>query len=388
MTDSAEAIIVGAGVHGASLAFHLAGAGVRTVVVERASVAAGATGRSSGLVRMHYDVEADARLAWRSHAYFVDWDERVGGECGFVETGFLQLVAPDEAERLRANVAMQQRVGIDTRLVDAGTVTELLPGCVVDDVVIAAHEPRSGYADPSMTTAAFLAAARGMGARLVTGSTVTGVRVQDDRVVGVDTTRGPIDAPLVIDAAGPWARQLASSVGLELPLQVWRHDVAYLRRPADVGPHPVVIDFANAMYARPEGGSLTLVALEDGNPVGGSPDEPVDAAARGFLERAAARLARRLPAMEDAGLHSAHSGLDGITPDQHPIIGPAGPEGFFLDCGFSGTGFKIAPAVGEALAGVILGRPSRDVDLAPYRFERFAEGDPVVGEHPYAPIWR
>jgi sarcosine oxidase, subunit beta len=388
MSDTAEAIIVGAGVHGASLAFHLTEAGVNTVVVERASVAAGATGRSSGLVRMHYDVEADARLAWRSHAYFVDWAERVGGDCGFVETGFLQLVAPDEAERLRANVAMQQRVGIDTRLVDAATVAELLPGCVVDDVVAAAHEPRSGYADPSMTTAAFLAAARERGARLLTGRRVTGVRVEHDRVVGVDTTLGPIDAPLVVDAAGPWAGQVASSVGVELPLHVWRHDVAYLRRPPAVARHPVLIDFANAMYARPEGASLTLVALEDGNPVGGSPDEPVDTAARGFLERAATRLARRLPAMEDAGLHSAHSGLDGITPDQHPIIGPAGPEGFVLDCGFSGTGFKIAPAVGEALAGFILGRPSPHADLAPYRVERFAEDDPVIGEHPYAPIWR
>ncbi|HSK92433.1 MAG TPA: FAD-binding oxidoreductase [Candidatus Angelobacter sp.] len=387
MNDTAEAIIVGAGIHGASLAFHLAEAGMRPVVVERNSIAAGATGRSSGLVRMHYDVEADARLAWRSHAYFVDWAERVGGDCGFVETGFLQLVAPDEADRLRANVAMQQRIGIDTQLVDADTVGKLLPGCVVDDVVVAAHEPRSGYADPSMTTSMLLASARGKGARLLTGRTVTGVRVASDRVIGVDTTHGPIDAPLVVDAAGPWAAALAATVGLELPIEVWRHDVAYLRRPPEIGTHPVVIDFANAMYARPEGASLTLVALEDGNPVGGSPDEPVDAAQRGFLERAAARLARRLPAMEDAGLHSAHSGLDGITPDLHPIIGPAGPEGFFLDCGFSGTGFKIAPAVGEALAGLILRRSSQVVDLVPYRFERFAEDDPVIGEHPYAPIW-
>jgi glycine/D-amino acid oxidase-like deaminating enzyme len=258
----------------------------------------------------------------------------------------------------------------------------------VDDVVLAAWEPRSGYADPSMTTATLLAAAKARGARLRTGCAVTGVRVAGGRVVGVDTGRGPIDTPIVVDAAGAWAGSLAASVGLDLPLDVWRHDVAYLRHPPGSGRHPVVIDFANAMYARPEGDALTLVALEDGNPIGGSADDPVDAAARGFLERAAERLARRLPAMADAGLHSAHSGQDGITPDQHPIIGPAGPEGFYLDCGFSGTGFKIAPAVGAALAGLILDRPSSDLDLAPFRLERFADGAPIVGEHPYAPIWR
>jgi glycine/D-amino acid oxidase-like deaminating enzyme len=155
-----------------------------------------------------------------------------------------------------------------------------------------------------------------------------------------------------------------------------------------MGSHPVVIDFANSMYARPEGEHLTLVALEDGNPLGGSPDAPVDAAAPGFLERAAARLAQRLPAMDEAGLHSAHSGQDGITPDMHPIIGPAGPKGFYLDTGFSGTGFKIAPAVGAALAQLIVEGRSRDVDLGIYRYERFAEGDLVEGQHPYAPIWR
>jgi len=388
MVETAEAVIVGAGVHGAALAFHLAEAGLRPVVVERGTAAGGATGRSSGLVRMHYDVEADAKLAWLSHGYFAHWTDRVGGDCGFVQTGFLQLVPANEVDALRANVAMQRAIGIDTRLIGPDEVREHLPGALVDDVEAAAWEPQSGYADPTMTTTSLLAAARARGARLMTRSTVTAVRVEGERVVGVETSRGPIDAPIVVDAAGAWAGPLAESVGLELPIQVWRHDVAYLRRPEGIGGHPVVIDFANSMYARPEGEHLTLVALEDGNPLGGSPDAAVDAAAPGFLERAAARLAQRLPAMDEAGLHSAHSGQDGITPDMHPIIGPAGPEGFYLDTGFSGTGFKIAPAVGAALAQLIVDGRSRDVDLGIYRFERFAAGELVEGEHPYAPIWR
>ncbi len=387
MPEAAEAIIVGAGIHGASLAFHLAEQGIRPLVLERATVGAGATGRSSGLVRMHYDVEAEARLAWRSHAYFADWANRVGGECGFTVAGFVQMVPAHEVPALRANTTMQQRIGIPTSLLNADALRGVLPGIEIDDDQLAAFEPRSGYADPTQTTGSLMAAALARGARLIQGCGVTGVRVQGDRVVGVDTNRGAYDAPIVVDAAGAWAGRVAAMVGLEVPIKVWRHDVAYVQRPPDVPRHPAFIDFLNAFYARPEGESLTLVALEDGNPMSGDPDAPVDAAAPGFIERAAERVVQRLPAFARAGLHSAHSGQDGITPDQHPIIGPAGPDGFWLDCGFSGTGFKTAPAIGESLAQLIVDGPAANDDLAIYRLERFAAGEPIVGDHPYGPMW-
>jgi sarcosine oxidase subunit beta len=388
VAEHADAVIVGAGIHGASLAFHLAEAGVRPLVVERGTAAGGATGRSSGLVRMHYDVPEDAKLAWLSHAYFANWADRIGGDAGFVRTGFIQIVPSEEVAALRANVAMQQALGIDTQLIGPDEVREQLPGAIVDDVEVAAWEPQSGYADPTMTTTSLLATAQARGARLLARTSVTSVRTEGDRVTGVETSRGTIEAPIVVLAAGAWSGSIAATAGLDLPVQVWRHDVAYLRRPDGIGKHPVIIDFANSMYARPEGEHLTLVALEDGNPLGGSPDAPVDAAVHGFLEKAAARLAERWPAMNEAGLHSSHSGQDGITPDMHPIIGPAGPAGLFLDTGFSGTGFKIAPAVGAALAQLIVSGRSPDVDLGIYRFERFASGDVIAGEHPYAPIWR
>jgi sarcosine oxidase subunit beta len=388
MVETADAIIVGAGVQGASLAFHLAERGMRPLVLERATVAAGATGRSSGLVRMHYDVEAEARLAWRSHAYFCDWAQRVGGESGFTVVGFLQMVPPDELPALRANTEMQQRIGIRTALVDADEVRRILPGIEIEDDQVAAFEPQSGYADPTQTTGSLMAAAVARGARLIQGCTVSGVRTDGSRVVGVSTSRGPFDAPIVVDAAGAWAPGLAATVGLELPIKVWRHDVAYVQRPPDVPRHVAFIDFENAFYARPEGESLTLVALEDGNPITSDPDAPVDAAAVGFIEKAAERVVRRLPAFARAGLHSAHSGQDGITPDQHPIIGPAGPDGFWLHCGFSGTGFKTAPAMGASLAQLITDGPSANDDLAIYRLSRFASGEVIVGEHPYADIWR
>lgn len=388
MADMPDAIIVGAGVHGASLAFHLAERGMRPLVLERATVAAGATGRSSGLVRMHYDLEAEARLAWRSHAYFRDWAHRIGGESGFTEVGFLQMVPPEEVSALRANTAMQQRIGISTGLVEADEVRRLLPGIDIQGDQLAAFEPLSGYADPTQTTSSLMAGAVARGAQLIQGCAVTGVRVDGDRVVGVDTSRGPFDAPIVVDAAGAWAGRVAALAGLNLPLNVWRHDVAYVQRPPDVPRHVAFIDFLNAFYCRPEGEWLSLVALEDGNPMEGDPDAPVDAAAPGFIERAAERVVRRLPGFARAGLHSAHSGQDGITPDQHPIIGPAGPEGFWLDCGYSGTGFKTAPAVGASLAELITDGVAANDDLAMFGLERFAAGEPIEGEHPYAAMWR
>jgi glycine/D-amino acid oxidase-like deaminating enzyme len=388
MPDVADAIIIGAGVHGASLAFHLAERGLRPVVLERSTLASGATGRSSGLVRMHYDVESDARLAWCSHRFFREWGDRVGGECGFTRTGFLQLVPDEEVDALRANVAMLQAIGIPTVTVGAAAVADLVPGIATDDITLAAWEPESGYADPTATTAALLGAATARGARVVQRAPVTGIRVERGRVVGVDTPRGAWDSAIVVDAAGAWAPGIAAMVGVALPVDVWRHDVAYVRRPDHVAPHPAMIDFANACYIRPEGSNLTLIGLEDGNELGSSPDRPVDSAAPGFIERAAERLCHRLPEFAGGGLQSAHSGQDGITPDQHPIIGPAGPDGFYVDCGFSGTGFKIAPAVGLCLAELILDGEATTVDLHPYRLERFDEGDLVAGANPYGPIWQ
>ena len=387
MAETADVIIIGAGIHGASLAFHLAERGVKAVVLEKATVASGATGRSSGMVRMHYDVEADARLAWRSHAYFADWEHRVGGESGFTNVGFLQMVPPEEADALRHNVAMQQRIGIATGLVDADEVRRLLPGIQIEDDQVAAFEPLSGYADPTQSTGSMMAGAVARGARLVQGCSVSRVRVAGGRVVGVSTSRGDFDAPVVVDSAGAWAGRVAATVGLVLPLDVWRHDVAYVQRPPDIPRHIAFIDFLNAFYSRPEGEHLTLVALEDGNPLTGDPDAPVDSAARGFIDKAAERVVQRLPAFARAGLHSAHSGQDGITPDQHPIIGPAGPDGFWLNCGHSGTGFKTAPAIGASLAQLIVDGPGANDDLSIYRLERFAAGELIVGEHPYAPIW-
>ena len=390
MTQTADVIVVGAGVQGTSLAFHLARRGVGVLVLERSTVAAGATGRSSGFVRMHYDLESESRLAWASFPYFRDWAERVGdGDCGFVRTGFVQLVPEDQADALRANVAMQQRVGIPTSVIDAKAVAGLVPGIRIDDVAAAAHEPQSGYADPTGTATGFLAAARRAGARYVGGCQVIGITVEGDHVTGVDSDRGHFSAPVVVDVAGAWAPTLARTAGVELPVEPWRHATAYFGLPAGrSADFPVVIDHAGGIYFRPEGRELMLVGLETDNVIGGSPDRPETPLPQSTVDALVNGVCSRVPWMEQGTYRTAHGGQDGITPDQRPIMGRAGPDGLYVSCGFSGTGFKTAPAVGACLTELILDGRSTTVDIAEYGLERFAEGRRLEGEHSYGHLWR
>jgi sarcosine oxidase subunit beta len=386
MSHTADVIIIGGGVQGASLAFHLAQRGVKATVLEKKFVGAGATGRSSGLVRMHYDTEVDSRLAWESFQYFRNWKELVGGECGFTRTGFIQIVSPAQAEALKANVAMHQAIGIPALLVTADDVKRLAPAFVTEDVELAAYEPESGYAMPSDTASALMTAARKRGASLAQDCLVNGIAIAGGKVTGVTTNQGLFSAPVVVNAAGAWAGHINKMVGLDLPLDTWRHDTMFVVRPAEIrSTHPTVIDFPQEMYFRPEG-ELTLVGLEDDNPLGQSPDGDADHAQPRFVELAIERICQRVPVIEKGALHSAHGGFDGITPDQHPVLGPAGPDGFYLDCGHSGTGFKTAPAVGRCMAELILDGAAQTVDISALGPGRFAEGKLISGN--YGNMWK
>jgi glycine/D-amino acid oxidase-like deaminating enzyme len=388
MEKTADTIIIGGGIHGVSTAFHLAERGLKVLVIEKNTLASAATGRSSGLVRMHYDLEPESRLAWASFQYFRNWVDRVGGSCGFTRTGFIQLVPPRHIEQLKANVKMHQQIGIPSLLVTRDDVQRLAPLFNFEDVEAAAYEPESGYADPSATTATMMDAAKRKNARLLQGFTVTGILLEAGKVRGVETSDGEFFAPIVINAAGPWAAEVAKMANVDLPITTWRHDTMFINRPKELGPsHLTVIDNANSMYFRPETGGLTLVGLEDGNPLGESPDGYTDRAQSGFVERAIERICRRVPIMERASLHSAHGGYDGITTDQRAVIGQMGPDGFYLQCGFSGTGFKIGPAVGACMAELVVDGKASTVDITPFDPKRFERGDLLKGEHAYDDIW-
>jgi len=388
MATTADVVVIGGGVIGASTAFQLATLGVKRVVLcERHFPAAGASGKSGALVRMHYTNEPEARLAHASLPYFSNWDELVGrGDCGFLKTGMARLVTPENEPKLRANVDMLERVGINTRVIGARELAEVAPYWRVDDVVAAAWEPDSGCADPVGTTHGLLERARDLGVEVRIHTEVTGVDVSGGRLTGVQTSGGPISAPAAVVAGGVWTVPLLRDLGVPVKLQPVRIQVALFRRPPSLaGPHPILIDGINELWLRPEGPNWgsTLVGVASRTPLTDPDalDEGVDA---DYVPRARAGLAKRIPALADAPMRGGWAGAITLTEDgkaildQHPEI-----EGLFVFSGDSGSSFKTAPAVGRVLAEWIVdGKPSL-IDSSPFRMTRFREGAPLYGEHEY-----
>jgi sarcosine oxidase subunit beta len=389
MNQTYDAIVIGAGVMGASVAFHLAERGLNTAILERKVSASGATGHSSGLVRMHYDLAAESELTFKSYQlYFSNWKERVSGECGFHQTGFLQIAKREHEDKLRGNVANQQKIGINTSVITVDEVRKLFPDLVTEYFDYAAYEPDSGYADPTLTTNSFLEAAKRNGATLIQNCEVTAIHTAGGKVTGVSTDKGDFSAPIVINAAGAWAKQVGSLAGVEVPLETWTHDVAFLHRPPSLGRIPACIDDVINCYFRPEGGALILAAGEDESLRGEPPDAEDQTPTDTFLEKLIDQMVQRIPKIEQSGLHSIHVGRDGITPDQRAIYSAAGPDGFYLACGLSGTGFKTSPAAGASLVELILDGKPNTVDITPFRFDRFADGQLLEGEYGYGHIWK
>jgi len=216
---------------------------------------------------------------------------------------------------------------------------------------------------------------------------VDSVELEGERVVGVRAAGERIVAPVVVLAAGAWSAPLAATAGVSLNIRAWHHDTGFVTRPSGETELPTVIDDINELYFRPEGTTLALIGLEDGNRIDDSPadDSRSDPA---FVEHMVDRITRRVPALASAEFHGSHGGTDGITPDQRAVLGAYGPDGLILQTGFSGTGFKIAPAVGLAISELILDGAARSVDIAPFDPGRFAAARELRGEHAYGDLWR
>ncbi len=390
LTDGAapDVVVVGAGVLGAAVAHGLAASGRCSVLlIDRDHVGAGASGRSSALVRIHYPNEPESRLAAYSLEVFRQFDERIGGESGYTPTGFLRIVGTHDTERLEQNVAMLTRIGGDVSLLTPDEVHELQPMFATTEMGGAAYEPHGGYADGAMTASAFADAARRHGARLAQGVSVTGVRVVSDRVAGVETTRGFVAAGTVVVAAGVWSSTLLADVGVDLGLRSMLIRVGLLDPPAEARGHMTVIDNSLGTYFRPDAQGRTEVGLRYALDVDADHDaRRVD---DGLIVDVIEQLLPRVPAFARAGLVRGWGGVDSRSPDGAPILGPcAGIDGLHLATGASGTGFKISPAVGATVAAGILGDES-PVDIHPFRPGRFDEGEPISSETAYRPpAWR
>ena len=374
---SAEAVIIGGGVMGCSILHSLAERGVtNTLLVERDVLGAGSTGRSSSAIRMHYSTEVHARMAWESQKVFRNFGEMVGGECGYTQTGQLVFAGEEDAETFRANIAMQQRVGIDTRLVTGDEARDLAPAFFLDDCGIIAYEPLSGYGDASATCTSFAQRARGLGARIVLRCAATNIEISGNRVTALVTSEGRIATDRVVIATGPWSRRFLLNQGIDLPLEATRHEVVHFRRgPQGPAYHPGGGDIINRIYFRPEGDDLTLVGNGNMEDVIDDPDIFAQRASPGFIQEIWTRLAKRIPALADAEFSAGYAGLYTSTPDSHPIMDAvAGIDGLYICTGFSGHGFKLSPMVGKLMVELMLDGQATSIDISPLRISRFAEG--------------
>lgn len=375
MSSVADVIVIGGGVTGVSVAWHLARAGAgRVVILERRFLAAGGTGRSVGIIRQLYPTPETMMMVRRSLEVYRRFEEVVGGPSGYVGCGALIGVGPTLRPALERALALQRRLGITAEVLDPAEVRRIEPRLDPTGLEAVVYEPDSGYADPAGVTQSYATAARSLGVRIEQETEVTAFVRAGERVLGVLTQRGErIEAPVVVNAAGLWAGGVARLAGLELPLVIGRHPVFILERdPAFGPPHPVYLDLARGVYLRPETGNLTLT----GSLTEDESRHPVDPEALGApvgldeATEALARASRALPPLAEARYRQGYAGAFDITPDWMPILDAAPVEGLWIAAGMSGHGFKLAPAVGELMCALITGaRPP--VDPGPFRFQRF-----------------
>ena len=382
MTRTADVVVVGGGVVGTSAAYHLADAGVgHVLVLERADhLAAGSTGACAGGFRYQFSSEVNVRLSRASIPMITGFTEDHGLPLDVAQHGYLFLVRTETLWRdfLAAN-RMHASVGVEADVLSPEEAVALAPAISAEGLVGATYGPRDGIADPSGLTQGYATLARRAGAEIELGVEVEVVRSASGRVLGVDTTVGPVDADVVVNAAGPWGGRLASTVGVDLPLEpIPRHVLVTGPFPGAPERRTLVIDAETTFYFHREGAGV-LMGMGGADEVASFDTTPDEAFIAEELLPTAVRI---FPPVEEAAVEHSWVGLYEMTPDRHPIIGQApGVAGFYLANGFSGHGFQHAPVVGKLLAELIVEGAARTVDISSLGLERFERGHLVREGH-------
>jgi sarcosine oxidase subunit beta len=367
---TATVAIVGGGVVGCSIAYHLAKRGQRDVVVlERETIGSGTTSKAAGGIRAQFPTETEVRISLECIRVFERFPDEFGIDPGYKKIGYLFLVSdPEDLKGFEGRVAMQQKLGVDVRIVSPREAQEIVPALRVDDLIAAVWGRSDGMAGPAEVTNGYAKRARELGARIAEGVDVTAIDLHRHVVT---TTQGQIEAPIVINAAGPAAARVGRLAGVELAVHPRRRHIFFTDPfPAIRGPVPLTTDRASGFYFRKE---IEQVLLSPGDveDAGQDLDVTMDWSKR---DEAVEKAIHRVPVLEGARIAGGWAGLRPLTPDDHAIIGWAPDvEGFFLAVGFGGHGFQHSPATGRLTAEWLLdGKPSMDLSL--FDPARFAKG--------------
>ncbi len=388
MIGRADAVVIGGGIMGASTAHFLSKLGFGDVaLIEKRKICGGSTQYSAAHVRQHYSNEVGIRLAVRGAAMFNNAEEELGGPVGFYQIGYMLLAPPEEAQALRDTVAVQRSFGVETSTLEPDEVVSRWPQLRLEGVGLACHEPTSGFADPVLTVQTLVAAAQRAGLHVYEGCEVLGISTANGCVSGVVTGDGEIATGVVVNACGPWSDRIGRIAGVNYPLEFSREHEAIFDAPALLNDgvfedFPVISDVPQALYCRPYVGGKILVG--DGWPKRKEPVDPEtydDGTDDAHVSKMVPRLINRLPALGPTltqrgyggAFVTGYSGVYDITEDWYPIVGEEELGGYYSCFGGSGHGFKIGPAIGEALADTIAGRQPA-IDISSLSGARFSEG--------------
>ena len=369
---TADVVIVGGGVMGASTAYHLAARGIKNVVLlEREPFfGQGATGRCAGGVRYQFGTEVHVRLSIESLGMLQSFKEETGQDINYRKCGYLfALTDPNQAETFKHNVEMQRRLGVNTRWLTGDEVRTRLPLMAFDDALGGTFNPEDGLVDPNSVVSGYVSAAQRLGIDAINSVDVIGIDVRRGRVQGVETTLGSIATPLVVNAAGPWSSPVAALAGVDLPVVPVRRQWFTTTPLAGIPPDfPFVIDFARSLYFHREGAGL-LIGMSNSDQMPGF-DQNIDEDFE--LINLDAALAR-MPILQHSGRASHGAGLYEVTADAHPIYGPTPVQGFLVVTGFSGHGFMHGPISGKLMSELIIDGEYRTLDVSMLDLARFEE---------------